>query len=99
MKSKQVKEWEVKGREVLSEDKLELWDKIVPIRLNDLYQGMELGNCLDIVKILNSGGSLEEAKVTMEAQNHSGMSWGLVLHMVKAFADKNGDEFFEQNKY
>lgn len=38
-----TKVWMEKGREILTEDKWELWDKIVPIRLNDLYQGMELG--------------------------------------------------------
>ena len=35
-----TKVWMEKGREILTEDKWELWDKIVPIRLNDLYQGM-----------------------------------------------------------
>ena len=34
----------------------------------------ELGCCLDIVKILNNGGLLEEAKQEIEKQGHSGMS-------------------------
>ncbi|GAA4880063.1 hypothetical protein GCM10023310_70310 [Paenibacillus vulneris] len=85
-------EWKIKGREVLTEDKWELWDRIVPIRLNDLYHGMELGCCLDIVKILNDGGSLDEAKKTIEGQNHSGMSFGLVCSMVREFSDR-GNEF------
>ena len=87
-----AKTWMEKGREVLAEDKWELWDKIVPIRLNDLYQGMELGCCLDIVKILNNNGTLDEAKNKIESQGHSGMSFGLVCAMVKEFCDR-GNEF------
>ena len=36
--------WMEKGREILDRSKWEYWDRIVPIRLNDLYQGMELNN-------------------------------------------------------
>src|SRR5690606_12777545 len=32
-----TKVWMDKGREILTEDKWEYWDQIVPIRLNDLY--------------------------------------------------------------
>jgi len=84
--------WMEKGREVLTQDKWEFWDEIVPIRLGDLYQGMELGNCLDIVKILNNNGTLDEAREKIESQNHSGMSFGLVCSMIKEFCSK-GEEF------
>jgi predicted nuclease with TOPRIM domain len=86
-----TEEWIGKGHELLTEDKWELWDRIVPIRLGDLYHGMELGACLDIVKILHNS-TLDEAKKEIEKQGHSGMSWGLVCSMVKAFSDK-GEEF------
>lgn len=89
-----AKEWMKKGREVLTEDKWEYWDEIVPIRLNDLYQGMELGYCLDIVKILNNNGTLNEAKEKIESQDHSGMSFGLVCSMVKEFCNR-GNEFID----
>ena len=84
--------WKMKGREILADDKWEYWDKIVPIRLGDLYHGMELGCCLDIAKILNNNGTLEEAKQMIESQNHSGMSWGLVCSMVREFCTR-GQEF------
>lgn len=90
-------EWQKKGREILTEDKREYWDEIVPIRLNDLYRGMELSCCLKIVKILNDGGTLDEAKDEIERQNHSGMSWGLVCTMVREFCDR-GQEFTEYIK-
>lgn len=80
------------GHRVLSEGKWNYWTEIIPIRLRDLYHGMELGNCLDIVDILNNSGSLEDAKEEMNSQGHSGMSWGLVREMVREFADR-GEEF------
>lgn len=92
-----AKVWMEKGREILSENRWEHWDKIVPIRLNDLYQGMELGASLDIVRILNSNGTFDEAKEKIESQNHSGMSFELVCAMVKEFSDR-GNEFVEYVK-
>jgi hypothetical protein len=89
-----AKVWMEKGRKILTEDKWGYWDEIVPIRLNDLYQGMELGACLDIVEILNSNGSLDQAKEVIEKQGHSGMSFGLVCAMVREFCER-GSEFVE----
>jgi hypothetical protein len=91
------KEWMEKGREILTEDKWEYWDEVVPIRLGDLYHGMELGCCLDIVKILNNDDPLIIAKAMIESQNHSGVSYGLVCAMVKEFCDR-GQEFVDYIK-
>lgn len=77
--------WMEKGREILDKSKWELWDRIVPIRLNDLYQGMELKQCLDIVTLLEYD-KFEEAKELINNQGHSGMSYGLVCSMVKEFS-------------
>lgn len=89
-----IEYWMKRGREILTKDKLEVWDEIVPIRLNDLYLGMELGNCLDIIEILNNDENLDKAKELIESQNHSGMSFSLVCAMVKEFSDR-GTEFVE----
>jgi hypothetical protein len=85
-------EWIEKGNAILDAKYHELWAKCVPIRLGDLYQGMELGNCLDIVKVLNDGGELEAAKDLIVNQGHSGMSFSLVRSMVRSFCDR-GEEF------
>lgn len=87
-----TKEWIEKGKAILAEKYHETWIKCVPIRLGDLYRGMELGNCLTIVKELNAGCELETAKTIIEEQGHSGMSFGLVCSMVKSFCDR-GSEF------
>lgn len=87
-----TKQWIEKGNQILDEKYRETWAKCVPIRLGDLYQGMELQMCLDIVLELNNGCTLEEAKTIIESQGHSGMSFGLVCSMVKSFCDR-GTEF------
>ena len=87
-----TKEWIEKGNAILDEKYHETWAKCVPIRLDDLYQGMELGATLDIVKELNAGCELQKSKTIIEGQGHSGMSFGLVCSMVKSFCDR-GQEF------
>ena len=48
-----TKEWRDKGHEILDEKYRSDWDNVVPIRLDDLYEGMELKACLDIIEELN----------------------------------------------
>ena len=87
-----TEEWIKKGHEILDEKYWPDWDRIVPIRLHDLYRGMELGNCLDIIKELNNGCSIDYARKIIDNQDHSGMSYGLVRAMVEHFCDR-GSEF------
>jgi hypothetical protein len=87
-----TKEWIEKGKAILAEKYHETWGKCVPIRLSDLYEGMELGATLDIVKELNADCELQTAKDIIEGQGHSGMSFGLVCSMIKSFCDR-GAEF------
>ena len=87
-------EWVEKGKKILDKKHHKLWTKIVPIRLGDLYQGMELGNCIEIVEQLNKGTELEKVKLLIEGQGHSGMSFELVCSMVREFADR-GNKFVE----
>jgi len=87
-----TKEWIKKGDTILDEKYRQLWAECVPIRLDDLYQGMELQMCLDLVIELNNKCTLDEAKTIIEGQGHSGMSFGLVCVMVKSFCDR-GVEF------
>lgn len=89
-----TKHWIEEGHKILSEDKWEIWDKCVPIRLSDLYRGMELGQCLDIIKTVREK-SITDGIEVMKNQEHSGMSWGLMKSMIKEFCDC-GDEFLAQ---
>jgi len=89
---KLTEEWVEKGRQILEAKYMKNWERCVPIRLNDLYDGMELGACLEIVKELNAGCMLDYARSLINAQGHSGVSYGLVLSMIRSFCSR-GEEF------
>lgn len=91
--STETQYWIEEGHKILDKSKWDYWDKIVPIRLDDLYHGMELGCCLKIIKILQNG-TLEEAKREIDSQDHSGLSFSLVCSMVSEFSPR-GQEFME----
>lgn len=80
-----------RGREILDPDKIIEWDKIIPIRLHDIYEGLELDCSLKIIKILNNG-TFEEAKKEFESQGHSGHSFHLTCAIIEKFSSK-GKEF------
>ena len=85
-----AKEYCAAARGVIIEEQYDYWDKIVPIRLRDLYHGMELDATLEICKIMRDESisrceRLDAAKKAFDEQGHSGMSAGLVLSMIKAF--------------
>lgn len=94
-----TKHWIEEGHKHISPEYWTLWDKCVPIRLGDLYQGMELDCTMKLVKILNISDNIEDtyqsAKEEIESQGHSGMSFGLVKSMIKSF-HTNGNLFFEK---
>ena len=90
-------EWIKKGNKILDKEYHELWNECVPIRLSDLYRGMELGASLEIIDKLNKNCSLDEAKDIIDNQGHSGMSYSLVRSMVKSFC-KRGNEFANYTK-
>lgn len=87
-----TRQWISKGKKVLDEKYHAVWAEMVPIRLDDLYKGAELGAVLEIVKALNDQFSNEWVKEIIDAQGHSGMSFGLVCAMVRSLCDR-GEEF------
>ena len=86
--------WIKRGHEILSEDKWEYWDEIVPIRAKDLYEGMELDCTLEIEEILKekAENSFKRASNKLDSQGHSGMSYSLMKAMISEFCT-NGKEF------
>lgn len=91
-----VPEYCDKARGVILEDQYEFWDKIVPIRLGDLYRGMELDATLDLCKIMRDESvgydeRIRKAYNTFMGQGHSGMSASLVASMLKTFCPDGED--------
>lgn len=89
--SELTKTWIEQGHEIIEQKYWALWEKCVSIRLSDLYRGKELGDCLDIVGNLNNGCTYEKAKDILDSQNHSNLSWGLIVSMVISFCERGED--------
>ena len=91
-----VPEYCEKARGVILESQYEFWDKIVPIRLRDLYRGMELDATLDLCKIMRDESvgydeRIRKAYDTFMGQGHSGMSASIVASMLRAFCPDGND--------
>lgn len=78
-----IKEYKQKAIGIIPDDKIEYWNKIVPIRLNDLYHGRELDCWLELIAELNKDTPkeqrLENCKKMFSEQGHSGMRANLVF--------------------
>lgn len=87
-----ITEYIRKADGVIPVENIPLWNKIVPIRLNDIYRGMELDCWLDLIKIMNSDETDEKIMVQCETlfneQGHSGMSASLVLRGLEELHSK-----------
>lgn len=93
---KLIEAYKKKARGIIPEDKLELWDRIVPIRLNDLYHGMELDCWLELIEVLNDINLSYDVKMVkgkdmFDKQGHSGMSGNLVMSGLKQFHPLGND--------
>lgn len=92
------KEWIDKAKGIIREEKIDRWNNIVPIRLGDLYRGMELRCTLKLVEMLDIDNcTLDEAKEEFYNQGHSGMSAGLMFSMMREFCIR-GNEFVDYIK-
>jgi len=105
-----TKKYRKEARGLVIDSELDYWDKIVPIRLGDLYRGMELKQTLDCCKIMRDeslvfAARLEKAYDVFMSAGHSGMSAGLTMAMLRRFcpdgkelADACRDFKFAKNK-
>ena len=85
-----------KARGVILEDQYDYWDKVVPIRLGDLYHGMELDCTLDLCNIMRDKSVSYEKRIRKAYdkfmdQGHSGMSASLVASMLRTFCPDGND--------
>ena len=80
-----------KGHRLLKEKYWDEYDRIVPIRVGDLYHGMELRCFLEIIESYDTDKDLSKCNRLFDKQNHSGISAGLVANLIYAFHDE-GDK-------
>lgn len=87
-----IEAYEKIGHAVLDEKYWATWDKMVPIRLSDIYMGWDLKQALELVNMLNDDDDLENVKRKIDDQGHSNWSYPLVVSEVKSLCDR-GEEF------
>ena len=78
------------ARGVIVESELEYWDEIVPIRLGDIYRGMELDQVLDCARVMRDETlsrieRLRKAYKIFNDAGNSGWSAGLTMAMLRRF--------------
>lgn len=61
------------------------WEKMVNIRVNDLYGGSEVGNALDIIESYKEKKDPKEIKSIFAKEGHSGMSASLVFQIINYY--------------
>ncbi len=98
-----VEEYKEKAKGLIKDGEWDYFVKILPIRVGDLYHGMEIQSMLDIIRVLldnkeDEAAALDEAVKVFEDQGHSGCSAGLVIGLVKRFSPVLGEEFVERVK-
>lgn len=91
-----TEEYKQKARGLVLDSELDYWDKIVPIRLGDLYHGMELGQILDICAIMRDekltyDERLHKAYKLFIDSGHSGCSANMTANMIKRFCPYGAD--------
>lgn len=87
MKNDLVKTYIERGHKVISQDKWSAWDRIVPLRVSDIYHGMEVGNALDILESYKEEKDLHKAIKIFDDAEHSGWSAGLVASIIRNFSE------------
>lgn len=83
------------GHRLLDKKYWNNYDKIVPIRVNDLYGGMELGAFLEVIEDYKEHKDLQRCYDIFEKQGHSGMSASLVASLIYNFCE-DGDKIVER---
>lgn len=83
-----TEKWIKWGEENLKPEVLDMWKECVPIRLDDLYHGMELDCFQKVFAAYQEDKSIENIRKVLDDQNHSGMSYGLMCSLIYSFLDK-----------
>lgn len=90
MQAEHISSFIKSGLKVLPRKKHEKWIDIVPVRVMDLYHGLDLENFLELYDNLQIE-TFETVKECFLSQGHSGGSAGVVLLMLKEFSPRGKD--------
>lgn len=79
-----------RARGLVLDETLESWDEVVPIRLGDIYRGMELGNVLECCSVMRDESLSREERLRkaygiFADEGHSGTSAAITMAMLRKF--------------
>lgn len=83
---KKIPAWIEKGKKYIYKANIDRWIKCVNVRVDDMYNGMELDDALQIMKYLDKGVSFKKVERIFEEQNHSGFTYAIVKSIVLDFS-------------
>lgn len=90
MQAERISSFIKSGLKVLPPEQREKWIDIVPVRVMDLYHGLDLENFLELYENLKNE-TFETVKECFLSQGHSGGSAGVVLSLLKEFSPLGKD--------
>ena len=88
-------EWIKRGRKLIDEALWSEWERCIDIRINDLYNGMEVECALQIMEAYENNTPIEEISKQIESQGHSGASYGMLKSIIINFY-RRGNELFQK---
>lgn len=89
-----IPHWIEQGEKLIYPQRSQKWQDCVKTRATDLFNGADLDCALEIMKLLEEGGTLEQARNALKAQNHSSLCYARVVSLVTNFS-KRGTEFYK----
>ena len=89
-----IPEWIERGKKLIEPEKFSEWEKCVEIRARDIYNGKDLEDALEIMKLLDEGGALKEAWNILDKREHSASSYAIIESIIATFS-KRGKEFLD----
>jgi hypothetical protein len=94
-------EWIERGRKLIPQELWAKWEECLDIRIHDLYNGTEVEGIIQIMEAHKAGKSIDEIYSILEAQHHSGASYGIAMSIIRYFYSEelcNQLQAFEETK-
>ena len=71
-----INEYIEEGHKLIEKNKWAEWERIVPIRVTDLYEGLELGYTLKLIEMLDINNcDFQAAEPERNDPEHKGVTW------------------------
>lgn len=91
-----IPSWVERGNKFIYPQLVDEWKKIVNERAHDTWHGFDIESALDVMELLDKGGSVKQADDLIYSAGHSSNSVTYTIDMILNFS-KRGLEFIEES--